>query len=280
MLFDEPDMDDRLLQEDMSINWATMGFMTPVKNQGGCGSCWSFSALTTQEAMQSIQTGASPVRLSEQEGVDCVSQSNGCAGGWMSHVWNWSRSGSGNQLNSSYPYQGSTKSCRNQGNSKVSKAAEWGRVSGVSNMKAMLQEGPMTIAVAADKCWQYYKEGVLSAANGCGSGINHGVVLVGLESSGGGTSVTTCKKASRKERRAKKCVGDEWKISANERGNSANRRCCKTTTEGGGEDYWVVQNSWGKNWGIDGFIHLAVENGNGVSQMNRYVDYMKVDPNF
>ena len=89
----------------MAVNWVEAGKVGPVKNQGSCGSCWSFSALTTQEAMQSIQTGASPVRLSEQEGVDCVAKSHGCGGGWMSHYWEWTRDNNGAQSNEDYPYE-------------------------------------------------------------------------------------------------------------------------------------------------------------------------------
>lgn len=68
-----PDHAGRKLQDHStsSINWAEMGYVGPVKNQGACGSCWAFAATTVQETMQSIMTGDEPVRLSEQECVDC-----------------------------------------------------------------------------------------------------------------------------------------------------------------------------------------------------------------
>ena len=74
-----------------SINYAEMGYVGPVKDQGGCGSCWAFAATTVQESMQSIAFGTSPVRLSEQEGVDCDINSYGCSGGWMSNYWLYSQ---------------------------------------------------------------------------------------------------------------------------------------------------------------------------------------------
>ena len=68
----------RRLEEDKSINWVTKGKVHEVKNQGGCGSCWAFAAATVQESMQAIKNDAPVVRLSEQEGVDCDSNSYGC----------------------------------------------------------------------------------------------------------------------------------------------------------------------------------------------------------
>ena len=47
-----------------------------------------------------------------------------------------------------------------------------------------------------------------------------------------------------------------------------------------GQDYWIIQNSWGSNWGDNGFIYLAAETGVGVTGMNLYVQHMSVDPNF
>ena len=87
----------------MSINWTTLGKMSPVKNQGSCGSCWAFAAVTAQEAMQAIKDDTTPVRLSEQEGVDCVDESHGCGGGWMNDYWDWSKA-NGSQTNADYPY--------------------------------------------------------------------------------------------------------------------------------------------------------------------------------
>jgi len=58
-------------QNNYSINWAEMNKTTPVKFQGFCSSCYAFAATTVQETMQSIKYGTTPVRLSEQEGIDC-----------------------------------------------------------------------------------------------------------------------------------------------------------------------------------------------------------------
>lgn len=84
---DLPDNHDggRRLAGDRSLDWAKADKMTPVKNQGGCGSCWAFAATSVQEAMQGLKDNQKPpLRLSEQEGVDCVyTDRDGCRGGWM-----------------------------------------------------------------------------------------------------------------------------------------------------------------------------------------------------
>ena len=103
----------RRLQEDRSISWVDQGKVHPVKNQGGCGSCWAFAAATVQESMQAIKTEKPVVRLSEQEGVDCDSNSYGCQGGWMSNYWQMSAE-IGSQANETYEYEAQDGACRNQ----------------------------------------------------------------------------------------------------------------------------------------------------------------------
>ena len=102
----------RRLQQEQSISWVDKGKVHPVKNQGGCGSCWAFAAATVQESMQSIKNDEPVVRLSEQEGVDCDASSYGCNGGWMSNYWKMSAA-IGSQSNETYQYEGQDGECRN-----------------------------------------------------------------------------------------------------------------------------------------------------------------------
>ena len=152
-------------------------------------------------------------------------------GGWMENYWQWSKDGSGSQPYETYPYQGKDKNCRYQDNDKISKAASCADIKSVDDMKMAIQDGPMTIAVAADNwCWRYYDAGVLSSANNCPSSewaLDHGVVIVGLHTKGYDIGETVCRRATWRERRNKQCAGDDEELSPNKRGNRKNRRCCR-----------------------------------------------------
>ena len=223
----------RRLQEDQSINWAEQGKVHPVKNQGGCGSCWAFAAATVQESMQAIKTEKPVVRLSEQEGVDCDASSYGCQGGWMSNYWQMSAE-IGSQANETYKYEAQDGECRNQREKMIESRAKSSsiRMVDVADMKSELQNGPMSIAVAAgNDCWRYYESGILSEENNCPTGLDHGVVIIGLNDTGD-------------------------------------------------KPYWIIQNSWGTGWGNNGYIWIAVEEGEGTSAMNTYVEVMDVEEGY
>ena len=176
----------RRLQEDQSISWVEQGKVHPVKNQGGCGSCWAFAAVTVQESMQAIKTDKPVVRLSEQEGVDCDANSMGCYGGWMSNYWLMSAE-IGSQANATYKYEAQDGACRNQKDKVIVSRAKSSsiRMVDVADMKSELQNGPMSIAVAAgNDCWRYYESGILSEENNCPTWIDHSVVIVGLNDTG------------------------------------------------------------------------------------------------
>jgi hypothetical protein len=137
--------------------------------------------------MQSIKNDAPVVRLSEQEGVDCDKNSYGCNGGWMSNYWQMSAE-IGSQANETYKYEGIDAECRHQKEKTIESRAKASSVRkvAVDDMKSELQNGPMSIAVAAgNDCWRYYKSGILSEENNCPGGLDHGVVIVGLDEKSG-----------------------------------------------------------------------------------------------
>ena len=101
----------------------TKGKVHPVKDQGNCGSCWAMAATTVQESMQAIKKDTAPVRLSEQEGVDCDYYSSGCSYGWMSYYWNMSAD-IGSQTNEDYKYEAKEGNCRNQDKKVVASRAD------------------------------------------------------------------------------------------------------------------------------------------------------------
>merc|ERR1712087_599460 len=96
-----------------SVDWVTKGAVTPIKNQGQCGSCWSFSTTGALEGAWQISTNKL-VSLSEEQLVECSKQNNGCQGGSMDLAFSYEE-GVNVCTENSYPYTsggGSSGSCK------------------------------------------------------------------------------------------------------------------------------------------------------------------------
>ena len=101
----------------------------------------------------------------------------------MSYYWKMSAN-IGSQTNKDYKYEGRDNKCRHQDKKVIASRVDRDtirKINGTQGMKNVLQEGPLSIAVAAgNSCWRYYKDGILSKDNNCPGGIDHGVAIVGL----------------------------------------------------------------------------------------------------
>lgn len=169
-----------------SVDWRSKGAVTPVKNQGMCGSCWSFSATGNMEG-QWFLAGNTLVGLSEEELVQCDHDDCfGCNGGWMNKAFDWVVSNNGIDSEDDYPYTsggGTTGVCDTSKESNVV-AKVTGHVDVPSNEAQMAayveKHGPLSIAVDA-LSWQTYSGGIMS--NCVGTQLDHGVLIVGYDTS-------------------------------------------------------------------------------------------------
>ena len=88
-----------------SVNWVEAGAVTPVKDQGGCGSCWAFSTTGSLEGAHFVATGEL-LSFSEQQLVSCDKErsNNGCNGGFQDDAYEYYMEGNKAELESVYPY--------------------------------------------------------------------------------------------------------------------------------------------------------------------------------
>lgn len=168
------------------VDWRQKGAVTAVKNQGQCGSCWSFSTTGNIEG-QWFLAGHELVSLSERELVSCDNTDSGCNGGLMDNAFSWLVSSKGGAIvtEASYPYVsggGNVPSC-NMRDKTVG-----ARISGHHDIphneadmaSYMYANGPVSIAVDATS-WQTYTSGILT--NCIASQVDHGVLAVGFDDS-------------------------------------------------------------------------------------------------
>ena len=166
-----------------SINWIEKGAVNPVQDQGECGSCWAFSAVASMEAEHFIKTGEL-LKLSEQQLVDCDPQSEGCDGGLDSWAFEYAKT-NGLELETDYSYTGQTgKTCNADATKELVEATEYVHVppKSVTQMKAALNEQPVSVSVCGDSYIMLYDHGIIDARDCCKK-LDHAVTIVGYGTS-------------------------------------------------------------------------------------------------
>jgi C1A family cysteine protease len=161
------------------VNWVTDGAVTPVKNQGACGSCWAFATTGGIEGAF-FNAGNALTAFSESQFVDCDTTNGACNGGWPQTAYAYATTVD-IATETAYPYVPSKETCNTGAvNAATTKVATWTSVA-YSNMDALVAQlniGPVTVVIdASGAAFGQYHSGVISS--GCGTAINHAVLAVG-----------------------------------------------------------------------------------------------------
>eukprot|EP01087_Luapelamoeba_hula_P008213 TRINITY_DN203_c0_g1_i1.p1 TRINITY_DN203_c0_g1~~TRINITY_DN203_c0_g1_i1.p1 ORF type:complete len:323 (-),score=38.21 TRINITY_DN203_c0_g1_i1:201-1169(-) len=168
------------------FDWRNKGVVTPVYNQGQCGSCWAFSTTENIESMWAL-AGNSLTQLSMQQIVDCDTSDDGCNGGDPPTAYQYVQSAGGLEAYSSYPYTAQDGYCQFSSSSVVAQISGWNYATQSQDENAManflVQYGPLSICVDAES-WQYYNGGVITSGDGCGTSLDHCVMATGFSTQG------------------------------------------------------------------------------------------------
>ena len=220
-IFYENQYDDFDVNVPDSVDWVKKDVVTKVKDQGQCGSCYSFSATGGIEGIYAI-TNHHLRNVSEQEVVDCSgSEGNqGCFGGFMHQVYQYVIDNNGICSEQEYPYHAEQGQCNTNCQSVV-QISDYKNVTQNNEtvlMQAVAQQ-PISVAIQANlQSFQFYSKGIYNDSQ-CTDELDHGVLLVGYGI-------------------------DDNNVS-----------------------YWLIKNSWGPNWGENGYIRMLRNLTNNTSGM-------------
>jgi C1A family cysteine protease len=166
-----------------AFDWNEKNVVTPVYDQGSCGSCWAFSTTESIESMWAL-AGNTLTQLSMQQIVDCDTNDHGCSGGNPPVAYDYVIDAGGLMPYSDYPYAGVQGECKFVPSEVVAKIDTWVWITEDDDESAMLEfvadYGPPSICVDATE-WQYYTGGIITPQSDCGQTLDHCVQLTGWQ---------------------------------------------------------------------------------------------------
>lgn len=211
---------DKVKVKPAKRDWrSSKGAVGKVKNQGNCGSCWAFSTIASLETAF-WQKNKKSVNLSEQELVDCAGgkyENEGCDGGLMDDAYKYIIDHKV-ATEKAYPYRAIDQKCskRNRKKSGRVAVASFSYVqAGVNGLTKAAAKQVVSVAIEVQDDFMDYSSGVYTNNANCGEELNHGVAVVGYN--------TSVKKP-----------------------------------------YYIVRNSWGSDWGLNGYVKMAIGSGSGT----------------
>jgi len=202
-----------------SFDWREKGAVAPVKNQGSCGSCWTYSTTGNIEGVNFLKYNKL-VRLSQQQLIDCDKEcgtdpvdgtkycDSGCHGGWMMTAFQSIIKQGGIDTEESYDSFGKTNGCEFKADKIGAKLSSWKMLSNEEDTLAqqLIETGPISVAFDASPI-MWYSSGIVTGRSCNPKTMSHAVLLVGF--------------------------GEE-----------------------NGKKYWIVKNSWGSGWGEKGYFRI------------------------
>jgi len=190
-VFTEPAEKRALLGVPKAVDWREKGLVTPVKNQQQCGSCWAFSAVGSMEGQHARNSGKL-VSLSESQIVDCDTNGTdqGCEGGLMDGAFRYVINQGGLESEKDYPYDPQNDPCVFKSNKVAATFSGFHDVTGGETglKEAVAHVGPVSVGIdASQPSFQFYKSGVYYEPDCSTTQLDHGVLVVGYNTTKNGT---------------------------------------------------------------------------------------------
>ncbi|XP_059194931.1 cathepsin K [Centropristis striata] len=176
-------LDDKVTKLPKTLDYRKKNMVTPVKNQGSCGSCWAFSSAGALEGQLAKTTG-NLMDLSPQNLVDCVTENDGCGGGYMTKAFQYVVDNGGIDSEAAYPYVGQDQQClyNSSGMAAMCKGFKEVPVGDEHALAvALFKAGPVSVGIDATlSTFQFYQKGIYYDRNCNKDDINHAVLAVGF----------------------------------------------------------------------------------------------------